>query len=51
MLRLDEIFESAAEASRFIGAKKPMTVANAANPNQNMKTAGGYHWEYVEENE
>jgi hypothetical protein len=41
-----QIYESAAEAARELGLHV-VVVANAINPNQPPKTAGGYHWEYI----
>lgn len=40
-----EIFNSAKEASKkYNGA----CIKNAANPNHQQRTAGGYHWKYLE---
>jgi uncharacterized pyridoxamine 5'-phosphate oxidase family protein len=45
------IYDSAAAASRAMGLKYPMIIANAANPNQAPKTSCGFHWEYINEDQ
>lgn len=40
------IFNSIAEAARASGIKSPETISRCCNGKQ--KTAGGYHWEYVD---
>ena len=43
-----EIFNCTRDAARKYNLEL-FSVSNAANPNQLQKTAGGYHWEYIED--
>lgn len=45
-LETNEIFSSASEAAAFIGLSKDRVAATCRGE---QKTAGGYHWKYVEE--
>lgn len=45
-VELDRIFESVNDAAKFI-EKKPCSITQACR--KDIKTCGGYHWEYVEE--
>ena len=45
-VELNKVFESVNEASNFIG-KKPCSITQACR--KDIKTCGGYHWEYVNE--
>jgi hypothetical protein len=44
-----KVYDSAAQAAREYGLNV-VAIANAANPNQAVKSAGEFTWEYVEEN-
>jgi hypothetical protein len=46
-IETNEIFRNAAEASRFCGLKQGDIIYLCCKGKQ--KTAGGYHWEYVNE--
>ena len=46
-LETGEIFQCTRDAAKKYNLSL-CTVSNAANPNNTLKTAAGYHWEYIE---
>lgn len=47
-VELDKVFESGREAAKYIGAKSTSGIYGCCTNRYGYKTAGGYHWRYVD---
>jgi hypothetical protein len=49
-IETNTVFKSVKDATKHYNIKSRTAVSNAANPNHNQLTAGGYHWKYITKN-
>lgn len=46
-VELDKVFESGAEAAKYLNLKSSTAISECCNNKRGKKTAGGYHWSWA----